>query len=392
MDDYTCWNKHGEESVNDRDEAQAAGQHDGEDGLHETDTGGEEAPFGNQELCDDDVIDIAASFDEVHLAENLEEMVNVAFSFDEYTGLELKKLEQLLKDMKTPLYPTCKSYTKLSASLKLLQLNVSNHWIDKGFKQLLEVLGDMFPEGNEIPKTTYEAKKIKCPMGLKFEKIDACKNDCILFHGDNKEATEYSKCQPSRYKQRIDEGASDVEMRRKVPRKVVWYFPIIPRLKRLFATSKDARLLTWHSYGRKVDDYIRHPADGIQWRYIDSQYKSFSNEPRNLRFALSTDGMNAFGKMSSSHSVWPVLLSIYNLPPWLCNKQKYMMMSILIPGPYELGINIDEFLRLLIDDFKKNWKEEGIRVYDGFRKESFNLCAMLFTTITDIPGHRSVSR
>jgi len=30
-------------------------------------------------------------------------------------------------------------------------------------------------------------------------------------------------------------------------------------------------------------------------------------------------------------------------------------------------------------------------VYDGFRKEHFNLRAMLFTTITDIPGHRSVS-
>ena len=42
----------------------------------------------------------------------------------------------------------------------------------------------MLPEGNEIPRTTYEAKKIVCPMGLKFEKIHACKNDCILFRGD----------------------------------------------------------------------------------------------------------------------------------------------------------------------------------------------------------------
>ena len=29
----------------------------------------------------------------------------------------------------------------------------------------------MFPKGNQIPRTTYEAKKIVCPMGLKFEKI-----------------------------------------------------------------------------------------------------------------------------------------------------------------------------------------------------------------------------
>ena len=50
------------------------------------------------------------------------------------------------------------------------------------------------------------------------------------------------------------------------------------------------------------------------------------------------------------------------------------------------------YLRPLIDDFKELWKEEGIRVYDGFTKEHFNLRAMLFTTVTDIPRHHSVSR
>ena len=67
------------------------------------------------------------------------------------------------------------------------------------------------------------------------------------------------------------------------------------------------------------------------------------------------------------------------------------MMSVLISSPYRPCVNIDVFLRPLIDDFQKLWKDEGIIVYDGFRKERFNLRAMLFTTITDIPGHRRVS-
>ena len=96
-----------------------------------------------------------------------------------------------------------------------------------------------------------------------------CKNDCILFRGDYEADTECPKCGISRYKQRTDEGDGDEEMRRRVPRKVAWYFPIISRLKLLFATSKDARLLSWHSDGRKVDDYIRHPAYGIQRWVID---------------------------------------------------------------------------------------------------------------------------
>jgi hypothetical protein len=83
--------------------------------------------------------------------------------------------------MKTPFHPSCNErYTRLLGTVKLLQLKVANYWTDKGFRELLEVLIDMFPEGNQMPRTTYEAKKIVCPMGLKFEKIHACKNDCIF--------------------------------------------------------------------------------------------------------------------------------------------------------------------------------------------------------------------
>ncbi|RLN05439.1 transposon protein, putative, CACTA, En/Spm sub-class [Panicum miliaceum] len=71
--------------------------------------------------------------------------------------------------------------------------------------------------------------------------------------------------------------------------------------------------------------------------------------------------MNPFGQMSSSHSVWPILLSIYNLPSWLCNKRKYMMMSILILGLHQPGIDIDVYLRPLVYD-----GSEGIDTYDGY--------------------------
>jgi hypothetical protein len=45
---------------------------------------------------------------------------------------------------------------------------------------------------------------------------------------------------------------------------------------------------------------LRHPTDGSQWRKIDRKYKSFSDDARNLRFGLSTDGFNPFGEQSSS--------------------------------------------------------------------------------------------
>jgi hypothetical protein len=76
--------------------------------------------------------------------------------------------------------------------VKLFQLKASNKWSDYSFKELLMLLKDMLPQGNVVPKTVYEAKQIICPLGLKMEKIHACKNDCILYRGPEYEDLE--KC------------------------------------------------------------------------------------------------------------------------------------------------------------------------------------------------------
>src|SRR6266508_6400295 len=109
----------------------------------------------------------------------------------------------------------------------------------------------------------------------------------------------------SRYKGKIGpEGVEKcVEVTKGTPAKVAWYLPIISCLKRLFANPKEAKMFRWHGEERKPSDgKLRHPADAIQWRNIDRKYTQFTKETRNVRFALSTDGMNPFGSMSSRHS------------------------------------------------------------------------------------------
>jgi hypothetical protein len=75
----------------------------------------------------------------------------------------------------------------LGITLELLQLKVANGITDKGFEELLGIIKNMLPEGNELPSTTYEAKKIVCPLGLDVQKIHSCPNDCILHRGDEYE-------------------------------------------------------------------------------------------------------------------------------------------------------------------------------------------------------------
>ena len=80
----------------------------------------------------------------------------------------------------------------------------------------------------------------------------------------------------------------------------MWYLPVVDRLRRLFTNPRDAAMMTWHM--RKGDEKLRHPADATQWKNFDLKYRDFSEEPRNIRFALSTDGVNPFGQMRSPHS------------------------------------------------------------------------------------------
>ena len=54
-------------------------------------------------------------------------------------------------------------------------------------------------------------------------------------------------------KQKDDDTIEDIE-KHGPPMKVMWYLPIIPRMKRLFANPNDVKNLRWHVDERKCDD------------------------------------------------------------------------------------------------------------------------------------------
>ncbi|KAL4027982.1 hypothetical protein IC575_011172 [Cucumis melo] len=115
-------------------------------------------------------------------------------------------------------------------------------------------------------------------------------------------------------------------------------------------------------------------------------WPTFGSEPRNLRLGLSTDGINPFGDLSSNYSCWPVITTIYNLPPWLCMRRKHLMLTMLISGPKQPGYDINTYLAPLIDDLKILW-EEGVQCFDAYKEEYFTLRAVLLWTINDFPAY-----
>ena len=379
MPGYNCWTKHGERGVMMEDNEE---EQNDDNYMCPEYSGNERGEAEDEEVPDEPIID-----------DDLRRVI-VDAQTEAESALEKLKLEQMLEDHKKRLYPTCEDgNTKLGTTLELLQWKAENGLSDKGFGNLLKIMKQKLPKDNELPDSTYEAKKVICPLGLDVQKIHACINDCILYRGEYENMNECPVCGALRYKIRRDDPG-DVEgqpPRKRVPAKLMWYAPIIPRLKRLFRNKEHAKLLRWHKEDRKNDEMSRHPADGSQWRKIDREFKEFARDARNLRFGLSTDGFNPFGEQSSSHSTWPVTLCIYNLPPWLCMKRKFIMMPVLIQGPKQPGNDIDVYLRPLVEELLELWRDEGVRVWDEHKHESFDLRALLFVTINDWPALSNIS-
>ncbi|XP_024023057.1 uncharacterized protein LOC112092090 [Morus notabilis] len=297
---------------------------------------------------------------------------------------ETPNLEDLFAEAERELYKGCTKFSALTFLVKLLHIKVLNQWSNKSFDMLLKLLREAFPEGSRIPKSYYEAKRMMRKLGLGYKTIHVCPKECVLYYKEYKDLKDCPVCGHKRYK-----NCNAKE--KKVPHRKMHYFPLIPRLQRLFMSRHTAEYMRWHKEQRfETERVIRHPTDAEVWKEFDKQYPDFAAEPRNVRLGLASDGFTPFGDMANPYSMWPVLVVAYNMPSWRCMKQAHIMMSTLIPGRKAPGKDIDIYLRPLIDELKELW-ENGVRTYDVVEKKQFTLRAAILWTINDFPAYGTLS-
>ncbi|XP_062076859.1 uncharacterized protein LOC133781794 [Humulus lupulus] len=303
---------------------------------------------------------------------------------EEESHYEPTKFKELFEEAKKELYPGCSKFSSLTFLVKMMHIKVLNKLSNKAFDMILNIFREVLPNDHKIPSSHYEAKRMLRKLGLGYETIHVCENDCTLFWKEHKDATECPICGFSRYKLKG-------KRRKNVPVKKMHYFPITPRLQRLFMSRHTSEEMRWHKEKRlNTEGVLRHPADGEAWKDFDKQYPEFAIDPRDVRLGLATDGFNPFGNMSTSYSIWPVVLVPYNMPPWKCMKENNFIMALLIPGPKSPGKDIDVYLRPLIDELKELW-EKGVKTYDVSSKKEFMMRAAILWTINDFPAYGTIS-
>ena len=165
----------------------------------------------------------------------------------------------------------------------------------------------------------HDANKYLRELGLGYDEIHVCENNCVLFRKTYANMDACPKCKQSKWEDK--DG-------KRVPRKVLRHFPLIPRLKRMFASSRTVKDLQWHGTRcEMIEGQMSHRADGKAWKHFDDKYIWFTKDARNLRLAMATDGFNPFGNFSTTYNMWLVLLMPLNLPSWECVNPANCFMS-----------------------------------------------------------------
>jgi len=148
---------------------------------------------------------------DVKVGDRLEDMI-CDLEQESFLQAHAPMYDTLQTNLKKPLYPGSKNSLMLfSAMLSLVNIKAKYGWCDKSFSSLLQVVHDMLPEENTLPKSYYQAKKILCSMDMEYQKIHACPNDCILYRHQFQEMSKCPRCGVSRYKVKDDEECSSDE-------------------------------------------------------------------------------------------------------------------------------------------------------------------------------------
>ena len=334
--------------------------------------------------------DHVVDHDRMHdmITDAFRETTTVAVEVDnvevEEPNLDAKRFYQMLEAANQPIYEGCREgLSKLSLAARMMNIKTDHNLPQVCMDAWAELFKEYLPQDNLSAESYYEIQKLVSSLGLPSEQIDVCIDNCMIYWRKDAELLECKFCKKPRYK---PQGRG----RKRVPYQRMWYLPITDRLKRLYQSEKTAAAMRWHAEHTQKEGEINHPSDAKAWKHLNSVHKDFASNTRNVYLGLCTDGFSPFGMSGRQYSLWPVILTPYNLPPEMCMEREFLFMSILIPGPKHPKRSLDIFLQPLIEELKELWST-GVQTYDCSTRTNFTMRAVLLWTISDFPAYGMLS-
>ncbi|KAL0444178.1 UNVERIFIED_CONTAM: hypothetical protein Slati_2140500 [Sesamum latifolium] len=266
--------------------------------------------------------------------------------YDYMSGLA-DQFHDVLHAAEQPLWNGCTT-SQLAAVAELVDIKADGQLSERIYDQISQWGDHIIPPDHSFLVDYYNTKKLIKDLGLPMEKIDACKNGCMLYWKDDIDLDYCKFCGEARYKPTRERNPN----RTKIPYAVLRYLSITPRLQRLYASQTTVEQMTWYANDQTEEGSICHPSDAEAWRYFDRTHLDFAAEPRNVRLGLCTDGFAPHRQCGRTYSCWPVILTLYNLPLGMCMSSEYIFLTMVIPGPSNPKCLIDIYLEPLIEELQ----------------------------------------
>jgi hypothetical protein len=97
---------------------------------------------------------------------------------------------------------------------------------NKCYKELLRLFSDVLPSNHKMSKDMYQSKKLLSALGMEYEKIDVCKDNCMIFYKEHKNEKKCLKCGKPRFVEVINEDGETVTT--KTAHNQLCYMPLTP--------------------------------------------------------------------------------------------------------------------------------------------------------------------
>ena len=111
----------------------------------------------------------------------------------------------------------------LQAVMRLMAMKSKYNFANNCYNGVLKQIIDLLPSSHKMPKDLYQSKKMLAGLGMNYDKIDACENNCMLFWKEHKDDTHCMHCKKSRYVEVVTDDGEEITT--KVPSKQLWYMP-----------------------------------------------------------------------------------------------------------------------------------------------------------------------
>jgi hypothetical protein len=101
---------------------------------------------------------------------------------------EVQKFFDVLRAPEEPLHEHT-IVSILASMTRLTTIKSKFTFSNKCYKEFLSLISDVLPNNHKMPKVMYQSKKLLSALDMEYEKIDACKDNCMLFYKEHEDET-----------------------------------------------------------------------------------------------------------------------------------------------------------------------------------------------------------